>query len=96
MLQRFPSLKRITITPTTHRWLFCPLYETPTIRILPYSFNYPIPHSWPTILDGYPPCEISHCYTNVAPDPDVRATERGSGGSVEHHVPLAGLVPAGS
>lgn len=54
-LQRFPSLERITITPAAHGWLFSPLYETPTIRGLPYGFNYPIPRGWPTAPDGCPP-----------------------------------------
>ncbi|PYI09468.1 hypothetical protein BO78DRAFT_438098 [Aspergillus sclerotiicarbonarius CBS 121057] len=46
-LKRFPSLKRITITPATHGYLFNPLYETPMIRSFPYGFNYPIPYGWP-------------------------------------------------
>lgn len=53
-LQRFPSLKRITITPAAHGWLFTPLYETPTIRAFPYGFNYPIPRGWPTAPDNSP------------------------------------------
>lgn len=57
-LQRFPSLKRVTITPAAHGWLFNPLYETPTIRALPYGFNYPIPRGWPTAQDGCPPHEM--------------------------------------
>lgn len=214
-LKRFPSLKRITITPAAHGWLFCPLYETPAIRALPYGLNYPIPRGWPTTQDGDPPrsmppwpaegedeaykdqwrgirvslrvladpeadhhitefildahsldtglncrifdgpstaspeappnAEYAHLCallrrpgfarldlalavggqehlgwpalrapphllraalagaagmrhfslrTNVVPNPDARAAERGSGGSAEHHVPLAGLVPA--
>lgn len=46
-LTRFPSLKRITITPATHGRLYEPLYETPMIRSFPYGFNYPIPQGWP-------------------------------------------------
>lgn len=53
-LQRFPSLRKITITPATHGFLFTPLYETPMIRSFPYGFNYPIPRSWPP-NDRYPP-----------------------------------------
>lgn len=34
-LQRFPSLKRITITPAAHGWLYTPLYQTPMIRAFP-------------------------------------------------------------
>lgn len=52
-LKRFPALKRITITPATHGYLFNPLYETPMIRSLPYGLNYRIPRGWPTPLDGY-------------------------------------------
>lgn len=47
-LKRFPALRRITITPAAHGWLFAPLYETPMIRALPYGFNYPIPRGWLT------------------------------------------------
>ncbi|KAL1883258.1 hypothetical protein Daus18300_000316 [Diaporthe australafricana] len=54
-LQRFPSLKRVTISPAPHGWLFSPLYGTPMIRALPYGFNYPIPRGWPIIPEGYPP-----------------------------------------
>ncbi|KAL7921523.1 hypothetical protein ACQKWADRAFT_327582 [Trichoderma austrokoningii] len=50
-LQRFPSLRKITVTPATHGWLFMPLYETPMIRAFPYGFNCPIPRGWPYELD---------------------------------------------
>ena len=43
----FPALRRITITPAAHGFLYSPLYETPTIRAFPYGFNYPIPRGWP-------------------------------------------------
>ncbi|ROT38193.1 hypothetical protein SODALDRAFT_312748 [Sodiomyces alkalinus F11] len=46
-LKRFPRLRRITITPAAHGFLFTPLYATPMIRAFPYGFNYPIPRSWP-------------------------------------------------
>ncbi|KAJ4193817.1 hypothetical protein NW759_016563 [Fusarium solani] len=46
-LQRFPRLKRVTVTPAAHGFLFEPLYETPMIRNLPYGFLYPIPRGWP-------------------------------------------------
>ncbi|KAF4979714.1 hypothetical protein FZEAL_4142 [Fusarium zealandicum] len=46
-LERFPSLKRITLTPAAHGFLFTPLYDTPLIRSLPYGFNYPQPRGWP-------------------------------------------------
>lgn len=54
-LDRFPSLKRVTVAPATHGWLFSPLYETPMIRALPHGFNYPIPRGWPTAAAGDPP-----------------------------------------
>ncbi|KAJ5852775.1 uncharacterized protein N7529_012160 [Penicillium soppii] len=47
-LKRFPALKRITITPVAHGWLFAPLYQTPMIRAFPKGFNYPIPRGWST------------------------------------------------
>lgn len=46
-LQRFPRLRRVTITPAAHGFLFTPLYHTPMIRAFPYGFNYPIPRTWP-------------------------------------------------
>ncbi|CAM1509443.1 Fc.00g031820.m01.CDS01 [Cosmosporella sp. VM-42] len=46
-LERFPSLKKITLTPATHGTQFSPLYQTPMIRSFPYGFNYPIPRGWP-------------------------------------------------
>ncbi|UPK92104.1 hypothetical protein LCI18_003039 [Fusarium solani-melongenae] len=46
-LQRFPRLKRVTVTPAAHGFLFEPLYKTPMIRNLPYGFLYPIPRGWP-------------------------------------------------
>lgn len=42
-IERFPSLKRVEVTPSAHGSLFTPLYPTPTIRSFPKSFNYPIP-----------------------------------------------------
>ncbi|CAG8902816.1 unnamed protein product [Penicillium egyptiacum] len=54
-LKRFPALKRITITPTAHGWLFAPLYQTPMIRAFPKGFNYPIPRGWPTAGDHLAP-----------------------------------------
>lgn len=46
-LQHFPALRRVTITPAGHGFLFRPLYETHMIRAFPRSFNYPIPYTWP-------------------------------------------------
>jgi hypothetical protein len=54
-LERFPMLKRITITPAAHGILFQPLYETPMIRAFPSGFNYPIPRGWPTPARGGQP-----------------------------------------
>ncbi|OOQ82249.1 hypothetical protein PEBR_39645 [Penicillium brasilianum] len=54
-LDRFPALKKVTVTPAVHGWLFSPLYETPMIRSLPYGFNYPIPRGWPTATFGENP-----------------------------------------
>ncbi|KPM43235.1 hypothetical protein AK830_g3358 [Neonectria ditissima] len=47
-LSRFPSLRKITLTPATHGAPFTPLYQTPMIRALPYGFNYPMPRGWPS------------------------------------------------
>ncbi|RKL39442.1 hypothetical protein BFJ72_g6916 [Fusarium proliferatum] len=46
-IQRFPQLRRVTITPAAHGFLFIPLYETPMIRAFPSGFVYPIPRAWP-------------------------------------------------
>ncbi|TQN64429.1 hypothetical protein CSHISOI_11019, partial [Colletotrichum shisoi] len=50
--EKFPNLKRITLTPAAHGILFKPLYLTPAIRALPYGFNYPLPRGWPAPKDG--------------------------------------------
>ncbi|KAG9255766.1 uncharacterized protein F5Z01DRAFT_652072 [Emericellopsis atlantica] len=47
-LARFPNLRRITLTPAAHGFLFMPLYRTPLIRQLPRGLNYPLPRGWPT------------------------------------------------
>ncbi|PNP37987.1 hypothetical protein TGAMA5MH_10086 [Trichoderma gamsii] len=52
-LQRFPSLRKVTVTPATHGWLFMPLYETPMIRAFPCGFNCPIPRAWPYAIDAF-------------------------------------------
>lgn len=57
-LERFPSLKRITITPAAHGSLDAPLYETPMIRTFPPGFNYPIPRGWPVHELGKAPDEV--------------------------------------
>ncbi|KAF7883672.1 uncharacterized protein EAF02_005592 [Botrytis sinoallii] len=48
VLERFQSLRRITITPAAHGSLDRPLYETPMIKSFPKGFNYPIPCDWPS------------------------------------------------
>ncbi len=54
-LERFPSLRRIIITPEAHGKLDAPIYEMPMIRSFPDGFNYPIPQSWPIHdLEGGP------------------------------------------
>ncbi|OOQ91233.1 hypothetical protein PEBR_01490 [Penicillium brasilianum] len=45
-LERVPRLRKVTVTPAAHGWLFAPLYGTPMIRVFPYGFNYPIPRAW--------------------------------------------------
>ncbi|PKK50479.1 hypothetical protein CI102_5669 [Trichoderma harzianum] len=56
-LDRFPALKRITITPAAHGTLFAPLYKTPMIRTLPYGLNYSIPRGWPVSGESYLPAD---------------------------------------
>ncbi|KAF7536708.1 hypothetical protein G7054_g4295 [Neopestalotiopsis clavispora] len=53
-LERFTSLRRVTITPVAHGVLYEPLYETPMIRAFPCGFNYPIPCSWALYKRGRP------------------------------------------
>ncbi|KAG5794554.1 hypothetical protein H9Q69_006370 [Fusarium xylarioides] len=47
-MQRFPQLKKVTVTPAAHGFLFMPLYNTPMIRTFPPGFVYPIPRTWPS------------------------------------------------
>ncbi|KAJ5175096.1 uncharacterized protein N7482_000973 [Penicillium canariense] len=67
-LERFPRLKRVTVTPAAHGWLFAPLYETPMIRAFPYGFNYPIPRGWncdlvdPQVVEPLPWSEVNEGY----------------------------------
>jgi hypothetical protein len=68
-LKRFPALKRITLTPAAHGWLWAPVYETPMIRAFPKGFNYPIPRGW---SEGPIPAKPWE-------DPEVKATYRGFG-----------------
>ncbi|KAF4997448.1 hypothetical protein FGRMN_3812 [Fusarium graminum] len=52
-LQRFPSLKRITVTPSTHGRIRNPLYKTPMIRAFPRGFDYPMPTAWPAYTEEF-------------------------------------------
>lgn len=47
-LEHFPNLKRVTITPLAHGFLFTPAYQTPMIRAFPPGFNYPLSRGWPS------------------------------------------------
>ncbi|OBS23011.1 hypothetical protein FPOA_09330 [Fusarium poae] len=47
-LRRFTSLRRITITPSTHGKHWNPLYKTPMIRAFPPGFDYALPKAWPS------------------------------------------------
>ncbi|KAF4450161.1 hypothetical protein F53441_6679 [Fusarium austroafricanum] len=53
-LRRFPSLKRVTVTPATHGRLWKPLYRTPMIRAFPRGFDYPLPEAWPCYKPSMP------------------------------------------
>lgn len=44
-LKRFPALRRMTITPAAHGWIFAPLYETPMIRALAPAKGLQLPDS---------------------------------------------------
>ncbi|KAJ4122791.1 hypothetical protein NW768_010236 [Fusarium equiseti] len=46
-LRRFSSLKRVTITPSTHGTKDNALYRTPMIKAFPVGFYCPIPKAWP-------------------------------------------------
>ncbi|KAJ0416006.1 hypothetical protein BJY00DRAFT_326607 [Aspergillus carlsbadensis] len=39
-LKRFTALKRVTVTPAAHGWIYAPLYETPMIRAFPRGDDY--------------------------------------------------------
>ncbi|ETS03692.1 hypothetical protein M419DRAFT_108425, partial [Trichoderma reesei RUT C-30] len=59
-LERFTTLRRITLTPAAHGFTFMPLYRTPTIRTLAAKtkdnkyMNYKLPRGWPTSVDDAP------------------------------------------
>ncbi|KAJ4264386.1 hypothetical protein NW762_005584 [Fusarium torreyae] len=59
-LRRFPFLRRVTVTPSTHGRLWQPLYRTPMIRAFPPGFDYPLPKAWPQFdnADGTPIDEL--------------------------------------
>jgi hypothetical protein len=46
-LERFPALKRVTVTPSAQGMDHKPLYRTPMIRTFPPGFEYPRPNAWP-------------------------------------------------
>ncbi|KAF5722738.1 hypothetical protein FMUND_2615 [Fusarium mundagurra] len=52
IVRQFPKLKRVSVTPAAHGYLFEPLYRTPMIRSFPYGFIYPVPRGWPIPLPG--------------------------------------------
>ncbi|RFN54514.1 hypothetical protein FIE12Z_1302 [Fusarium flagelliforme] len=52
-LRRFPALKRVTITPSTHGTELNPLYKTPMIKALPPGFYCPAPRAWPVRTSMY-------------------------------------------
>ncbi|RFN49773.1 hypothetical protein FIE12Z_5921 [Fusarium flagelliforme] len=53
-LRRFPNLKRVTVTPSTHGNIGQPMYQTPMIRAFPCRFDYPLPKEWPFTKYGEP------------------------------------------
>ncbi|KAJ6785856.1 hypothetical protein PWT90_10402 [Aphanocladium album] len=58
-LARFPSLKRVTLTPTAHGpFVGEPLYHTPMIRDFPRHFGYPLPENWPGMGCDDGPAEV--------------------------------------
>ncbi|KAE9572333.1 hypothetical protein CGMCC3_g11727 [Colletotrichum fructicola] len=50
---RFPNLKRVTLTPAAHGMLFSPLYPTPALRALPDGFIYPLPQTYMEVKDKW-------------------------------------------
>lgn len=48
-LQRFPHLRRITLTPALHGYPGTTPYSTPMLRSLPHGTIYPIAYGWPLI-----------------------------------------------
>jgi hypothetical protein len=64
-LERFPALKKVTVTPAAHGITFAPLYFSPMIRSFPEGFNYPIPRGWPTSTTEQPEDEIAFPWQRV-------------------------------
>ncbi|OBS23459.1 hypothetical protein FPOA_04008 [Fusarium poae] len=52
-LDRFPLLRRVTISTKAHGRLFMPMYETPMIRSFPYGFVYHLPDLSGQSVYGY-------------------------------------------
>ncbi|KAK3295296.1 uncharacterized protein B0H64DRAFT_394790 [Chaetomium fimeti] len=65
-LERFTSLKRVTVTPFAHGFWLTPLYETPMIRAFPRGFNYPIPRTWPVNDKAERP--VAHRWNEMSED----------------------------
>ncbi|OAR03975.1 hypothetical protein LLEC1_07863 [Akanthomyces lecanii] len=58
-LCRFPSLRRLTLTPAAHGvYMGNPLYQTPMLRAFPETFAYPIPRGWPGDEESSTPPEL--------------------------------------
>jgi len=53
-LERFPALKRITVTPSAHGMDHKTLYRTPMIQSFPPGFEYPRPNPWPAVTRRAP------------------------------------------
>jgi hypothetical protein len=71
-VKQFPALKRVTITPIAHGYLFSPLYPTPMIRAFPKGLNYPIPYGW-LYTEKYKPA-TAYAWNYY---PELRARYRG-------------------
>ncbi|CAI7587980.1 unnamed protein product [Penicillium pancosmium] len=71
-VKQFPALKRVTITPAAHGYLFSPLYPTPMIRAFPKGFNYPIPYGW--LLTGKDKPATAYAWNHYL---ELRARYRG-------------------
>lgn len=64
-LERFPTLKRVTVTAAGHGVPFAPTYPSPMIQAFPPGFNYPIPRGWPCSTTEEPEDKITFPWTRV-------------------------------